>query len=328
MESNKDSMIDKAEARDSSNDVDVRLLDTILASKSLKDDKGLETGAHSLRKNGLSVELKSTPNVRIEKKEDHPGIDVFVRDDTPLEFVHVPVIITKGGFDDVVYNDFHIGRNAHAIIVAGCGIHNDDACNAQHDGIHRFFLDEGADVQYVENHYGEGEGSGERILNPETDVHLGKGAVLRMEMVQIKGVDSTVRTTNAELDDNATLLVTEKIMTSQKQSAKTIFNVKLNGKDSKCQVTSRSYAIDDSSQKFISNIEGNAKCFAHVECDAIIRDHGKVTSEPAITANDVDANMIHEAQIGKIAGEQLVKLMTLGLSEKEAEKEIINGFLA
>jgi Fe-S cluster assembly scaffold protein SufB len=308
--------------------VDEELLGTILSSKSLSGDTGLEEGAHSLRKNGCSIELKSTPNVKIERKTDHPGINVYVKDGTPLEFVHVPVIITKGGFDDVVYNDFHVGKNAHVIIVAGCGIHNDDDCNAQHDGIHRFFLDEGADAQYVENHYGEGTGTGERILNPETDVQLGKGATLRMEMVQIKGVDSTIRTTNAELGEKATLLVTEKIMTTGKQTAKTIFNVKLNGKDSKCQVTSRSYAIDDSKQTFVSNVEGNAKCFAHVECDAIIRDHGKVTSEPAITANDVDASMIHEAQIGKIAGEQLTKLMTLGLTEKQAEQEIINGFLA
>lgn len=310
------------------NKVDDDLLKTILSSSSLKDDTPLDEGAHSIRKNGCSIELKSTPNVTISRKADHPGIDVTVKEGAPLEFVHVPVIITQGGFNDVVYNDFRIGRNANVIIVAGCGIHNDDDCNAQHDGIHRFFLEEGAKVQYVENHYGEGSGSGERILNPVTEVTLGKGASLSMEMTQIKGVDSTVRTTRGRLGEKATLLVTEKIMTAGHQTAKTVFDLDLDGADSKVKVTSRSYAIDDSEQVFVSSIRGNTRCFAHVECDAIIRDHGKVTSEPAITANDVDASMIHEATIGKIAGEQLTKLMTLGLTEKQAEEEIINGFLA
>lgn len=321
----KDRTADKEKAM---SQIDERLLNTLVSSSSLQGDPGLGEGARSIRKNGCSIELKSSPNVTITRKEGVSGIDVTVKEDTPLEFVHIPVIITEGGLNDVVYNDFHIGKNANVIIVAGCGIHNDESCDSQHDGIHRFFLEEGARVQYVENHYGEGIGTGERILNPVTEVTLGKGATLNMEMVQIRGVDSTVRTTRGELGEKATLLVTEKIMTSGKQLAKTLFDIKLNGKDSKVKVTSRSYAIDDSQQIFVSRIDGNSKCFAHVECDAIIKDNGKVTSEPAITANDVDAQMIHEAQIGKIAGEQLVKLMTLGLTEKQAEEEIIKGFLA
>lgn len=285
-------------------------------------------GAEGLRENGELVAVKSTANVSITQKTDKPGLEVRVRDGSPLEFVRIPAIITKDGFEETVHNDFFIGRNARVIITAGCGIHNDGACRSRHDGVHRFFLEEGADVYYSENHYGEGAGTGGRLLNPQAEIHIGRNATLKMDMVQIKGVDSTVRTTEADLDEGASLLVTEKIMTSGSQEARTVFNVRLNGPDSKCQVTSRSYAIDDSSQEFVSNVVGNERCFAHIECDAIIKDNGRVRSEPAITANNVDAKMIHEAQIGKIAGEQLTKLMTLGLTQKEAEEEIINGFLS
>ena len=284
-------------------------------------------GAYNIRKNGQGIERKITDNINIVTKTDVSGIDIIVKENTKFEFVHIPVIITESGLKDVVYNDFYIGKNANVIIVAGCGIHNDHHKNSEHNGIHRFFLEEGAKVKYIEKHYGEGTGDGKRILNPVTEVHLKKGASLNMESIQIKGVDSTIRTTNAVLEEDTNFVVTEKIMTHGKQFAKTNFDVKLNGENSSVKVTSRSVATEQSEQIFNSKVEGNAKCFGHVECDAIIKDNAKVTSTPEIVANNIDANLIHEAAIGKIAGEQLIKLMTLGLTEKQAEEEIINGFL-
>ena len=284
-------------------------------------------GAYNIRKNGQGIERKITENINIVTKKDVSGIDIIVKENTKFEFVHIPVIITESGLKDVVYNDFYIGKNANVIIVAGCGIHNDEHKDSEHNGIHRFFLEEGAKVKYIEKHYGEGAGDGKRILNPVTEVHLKKGASLNMESIQIKGVDSTIRTTNAVLEEDTNFVVTEKIMTHGKQFAKTNFDVKLNGENSSVKVTSRSVATEQSEQIFNSKVEGNAKCFGHVECDAIIKDNAKVTSTPEIVANNIDANLIHEAAIGKIAGEQLIKLMTLGLTEKQAEEEIINGFL-
>ena len=284
-------------------------------------------GAYNIRKNGQGIERKITDNINIVTKTDVSGIDIIVKENTKFEFVHIPVIITESGLKDVVYNDFYIGKNANVIIVAGCGIHNDKHKDSEHNGIHRFFLEEGAKVKYIEKHYGEGAGDGKRILNPVTEVHLKKGASLNMESIQIKGVDSSIRTTNAVLEEDTNFVVTEKIMTHGKQFAKTNFDVKLNGENSSVKVTSRSVATEQSEQIFNSKVEGNAKCFGHVECDAIIKDNAKVTSTPEIVANNIDANLIHEAAIGKIAGEQLIKLMTLGLTEKQAEEEIINGFL-
>ena len=295
--------------------------------QAVADLPGIPTGAFSLRKNGQPVKVNVTPNVNILPKKDKPGIDIYVRAETKGETVHIPVVITESGINDVVYNDFYIGKNADVIINAGCGIHN-DGCNDTHlNGVHRFFLDEGSKVLYVEKHYGEGEGSGKRVLDPVTEVHLGKNASCEMRTTQIKGVDSTVRTTDAVLEEGSSLVITEKIMTHGDQLAETNFNVDLNGADSKVQVTSRSIATENSTQKFVSNVNGNNLCFGHVECDAIIKDNAKVISIPEITANCVDANLIHEAAIGKIAGEQIIKLMTLGLTESEAEAEIINGFL-
>lgn len=280
-----------------------------------------------LEKTGEGIERKITDNINIVTKKDKSGIDIFVKENTKFEFVHIPVIITESGLKDIVYNDFYIGKNANVVIIAGCGIHNDHHKDSIHNGIHRFFLEEGAKVKYIEKHYGEGSGDGKRILNPVTEVELKDGANMEMETVQIKGVDSTIRETKAILDINTNLTISEKIMTHGNQFAKTEFYMELNGENSSTHVTSRSVAQDESKQEFISKILGNTKCYAHVECDAIIKDNGKVVAIPEIDANNVDANLIHEAAIGKIAGEQLMKLMTLGLTEKEAEEQIINGFL-
>jgi Fe-S cluster assembly scaffold protein SufB len=303
------------------NEVDKDLLNEI---SSVED---IPKGAYNIRKNGKGIERKVTENVNIVTKEDKPGIDIYVKENTKFEFIHIPVIITESGLNDVVYNDFYIGKNANVIIVAGCGIHNDHHKDTGHDGIHRFFLEEGAKVKYIEKHYGEGKGDGKRILNPVTEVYLKAGSSMEMQSSQIKGVDSTIRETKGELEDNTNFIVTEKIMTHGEQYAKTTFDVQLNGENSSTHVTSRSVATDNSEQYFVSKIYGNSKCFAHSECDAIIKDNAKVTATPEITANDVEANLIHEAAIGKIAGEQLIKLMTLGFSEKQAEEEIIKGFL-
>lgn len=295
--------------------------------KEISDMEGTPKGAYNIRKNGQGIERQTTENINIVTKKDKSGIDIYVKENTKYEFVHIPVIITESGLKDVVYNDFYIGKNADVVIIAGCGIHNDHHKDSKHDGIHRFFLEEGAKVKYIEKHYGEGKGTGKRILNPVTEVTLKQGSYLEMETVQIKGVDSTIRTTNAILGENANLVISEKIMTHGNQTAKTIFNVELNAENASTHVTSRSVAVDKSIQEFKSNVIGNSKCFGHIECDAIIKDKAKVIAIPQIIANNVDANLIHEAAIGKIAGEQLTKLMTLGLNEKQAEEQIIKGFL-
>ncbi len=295
--------------------------------KQIADLEEVPMGAFSLRENGQGVMRNSTENIEIIPKEDQPGIDIIVHPDTHNESVHIPVIITQSGMTDLVYNDFYIGTNADVTIVAGCGIHTDACQTSQHAGIHTFHLDEGAHVRYVEKHYGEGTGTGKRVLNPQTIIYLDENASLEMETVQIKGVDSSVRETNAFLEDGANLIVSERIMTHDNQSAKTIFHVELNGEDSSVHVASRSVAQDSSSQEFLSHVVGNAKCFGHVECDAIMMDSAKVVSSPTVEANHIDASLVHEAAIGKIAGEQLIKLMSLGLTEKQAEEHIIGGFL-
>ena len=302
------------------NNTDKELLEIISDTSEYK-------GAYNIRKDGQAVERQITDNINIVTKQDVSGIDIIVKEDTKNEFVHIPVIITESGLKDVVYNDFYVGKNANVVIIAGCGIHNDHHEDSEHNGIHRFFLEEGAKVKYIEKHYGQGNGKGKRILNPVTEVYLKDGSSLEMESVQIKGVDSTIRETKGEIGANTNLVITEKIMTHGTQFAKTIFDVKLNGENSSVKVTSRSVATEKSVQEFVSNVSGNAKCFGHVECDAIIKDKAKVIAVPKIEANCQDANLIHEAAIGKIAGEQLNKLMTLGLTEKEAEAAIISGFL-
>lgn len=306
--------------------VDLNKMESALLM-SIADIPGITNGAFSLRKNGKPVYVNTTPNINIIPKKDKPGIDIYVRTDTKGESVHIPVVITEEDVNDMVYNDFYIGKNADVLIVAGCGIHNDGCTDSHHNGIHRFYLDEGAKVRYVEKHVGEGSGEGKRILNPVTEVTLGENSSMNMETTQIKGVDSTVRTTEGKLAAGSTLYIIEKVMTHGSQLAETNFKVELEGARSSVHVTSRSVATDNSVQKFVSEVDGNAECFGHVECDAIIKDNGRVIATPAITANCVDANLIHEAAIGKIAGEQIVKLRTLGLTEAEAENEIINGFL-
>lgn len=305
------------------NKIDTSLLEAVADKENVEIGKG----AYTLRKNGKSILINNTTNINIKPKQDLPGIDVYIRAETKGETMRMPVVVTEENIQDMVYNDFYIGKNAKVTIVSGCGIHNDGHKDSFHNGIHRFYLEEGAKVFYKEKHYGEGNGEGKRILNPKSEIQLGKNAFIEMDTVQIKGVDSTIRSTDANLEEGARLVIKEKIMTHGKQLAETNFNVNLNGKGSHMQVISRSVATEESKQKFISKVYGNAECFGHVECDAILKDNAKIISIPEITANCLDANLIHEAAIGKIAGSQIIKLMSLGLTEEEAEQQIINGFL-
>ena len=284
-------------------------------------------GAYNIRENGSAAGRKTTANIDIVSKTDKPGIDIIIKPGTKNESVHIPVIISESGLKDMVYNDFYIGEGADVTIIAGCGIHNCGDQDSAHDGIHSFHVGKDARVRYVERHYGEEEGTGENIMNPTTVIEIDEGGYLEMETTQIKGIDSTIRNTEAVVGKGATLIVKEKIMTHGKQHAETVFNVDLNGEGSSTNVISRSVAKDNSTQTFLSKINGNSECYGHTECDAIIMDNASVRAIPEITANDINASLIHEAAIGKIAGEQLIKLMTLGLTEQEAEEQIVNGFL-
>ena len=293
----------------------------------ISDLHEIPSGAYNIRANGKLDSRNTTEHIDIVTKTDVPGIDIIIKPGTKNESVHIPVVLTQSGLEDMVYNDFYVGEDADVTIVAGCGIHNGGDKKSEHDGIHRFFLEKNARVKYIEKHYGTGDGSGERVLNPTTEVTLGEGSTMEMDTLQIKGVDSTVRMTRAKLAAGSTLVIHEKIMTHGKQTAKTDFTVDMDGEDSHASVVSRSVARDSSHQVFLSKINGNNRCTGHTECDAIIMDHGSVSAIPELTANHIDASLIHEAAIGKIAGEQLVKLMTLGLTEQEAEEQIISGFL-
>lgn len=284
-------------------------------------------GAYNIRVNGKGYGMASTKNIQIKAKPAGSGIDVYIKPGTQDEQLHIPVVIDHSGVQDLVYNDFHIGENCSIKIIAGCGIHNDGMHLTQHDGIHTFYVGKNSSVLYTEKHYGEGDGNGSRVLNPVTIVHLQEGATLEMETVQIKGVDSTKRVTNADVADDAKLIIKEKLMTAGNQSATTQFEVNLNGKNSSANLMSRSVARGDSKQYFYSVMNGNNLCAGHSECDAIIMDRAMVKAVPDVTANHVDASLIHEAAIGKIAGEQIMKLMSLGMDEEEAEQEIVNGFL-
>ncbi len=284
-------------------------------------------GAYNIRANGQMAGRNTTANIDIVTKEDKPGIDIRIKPGTKSESVHIPVVLSESGLKESVYNDFFVGEDCDITIIAGCGIHNGGDAASEHSGIHRFFVEKNAKVRYVEKHYGSGDGNGERIMNPTTEIHLAKGASLEMETVQIKGIDSTHRVTTAQVEEGASLVIHEKIMTHGQQSAVTDFTVDMKGDDSSVNLISRSVAKEQSRQLFKSRIIGNGKCQGHSECDAIIMDNASVSAIPELTANNIEANLIHEAAIGKIAGEQLIKLMTLGLTEKQAEEQIVNGFL-
>ena len=295
--------------------------------REVADLEGVPKGAYSLRVDGEMFGKNSSENIIIEKKTDKPGIDIYVKAGTKKESLHIPVILAESGLREVVYNDFHIGEGADVLIIAGCGIHNCGVQDSEHSGVHSFFVGKNARVKYVEKHYGEGDGNGKNVMNPHTVVELDEGAYMEMETTQIKGVDSTKRKTDAVLKAKSTLIIHEKIMTHGEQFAETEFCVDLQGDDCGTHVVSRSVAKDNSRQLFISDVKGNSRCSGHTECDAIIMDNASVRAIPEITANDINASLIHEAAIGKIAGEQLIKLMTLGLTEQEAEEQIVNGFL-
>ena len=285
-------------------------------------------GAYNFRANGGLAGRNTTANIDITSKENGSGIDIRIKPGTVHESVHIPVVLSESGLKETVYNDFYIGEGSDVVIIAGCGIDNCGMQDSEHDGIHRFYVGNNAHVKYVEKHYGSGDGKGKRILNPVTEVYMEDGSIMEMEMVQIKGVDSTERTTKAELKKNARLIVRERLMTHGVQRAMSVYHVDLQGEGSSADVVSRSIARDKSYQKLDLCVIGNAPCKGHTECDSIIMDEAVILAVPSLDARNVDASLVHEAAIGKIAGEQLTKLMTLGLTEQEAEEEIINGFLA
>lgn len=284
-------------------------------------------GAYNIRANSKLADRKTTANIDIVTKEDVSGIDIRIKPGTKNESVHIPVVLSESGLKETVYNDFYIGEDCDVVIVAGCGIHNCGVQDSEHDGVHRFYVGRNSKVKYVEKHYGEGDGQGKRILNPVTEVYMEENSSMEMEMVQIKGVDSTIRTTKSNLAAGATMVVRERLMTHGNQTAQSIYETNLNGDGASADVVSRSVAKDNSYQKFDSKIAGNAACTGHTECDAIIMDNARILAVPQLEANNIDAALVHEAAIGKIAGEQIIKLMTLGLSEEEAEEQIVNGFL-
>ena len=284
-------------------------------------------GAYNFRANSQLAGRSTTANIDIKSKEDVSGIDIIIKDGTKKESVHIPVVLSESGIKETVYNDFYVGEDCDVLIVAGCGIDNCGSQDSEHDGVHRFFIGKNSKVKYVEKHYGSGDGKGKRILNPVTEVYMEENAAMEMEMVQIKGVDSTERTTKAELKAGAKLVVHERLMTHGEQKAASVYDVALNGDGSSADVVSRSVARDSSYQKLDLCILGNAACSGHTECASIIMDNGRILAVPSLEANSVEAMLVHEAAIGKIAGDQLTKLMTLGLTEQEAEEQIINGFL-
>ncbi len=295
--------------------------------KEVADLHKVPEGAYNIRSNGQSVGRSSTENIEIIPREDGQGLTVKIKPGTKNESVHIPVVMTKSGIKELVYNDFYVGEGSDVIIVAGCGIDNCGPKDSEHDGIHRFFVEKGAHVRYVEKHFGSGDGAGKRILNPGTEVYQDEDSFVEMEMVQIKGVDDTNRTTKAELKKGAKLIVRERLMTHGDQNAYSKYDVVMDGEGSSADVVSRSVARDNSYQKFDAVLLGNTACSGHTECDAIIMDNGRILAVPGLEANSVDAALVHEAAIGKIAGDQIIKLMTLGLTEEEAEEQIINGFL-
>jgi Fe-S cluster assembly scaffold protein SufB len=301
-------------------------LDKDLLNK-IADMNDIPAGAYNIRKNGKGVGRNTTKNIRITNKVDHPGIDVIVKPGTKNESAYVPVILSDAGLDDTVYNTFVIGEDADVTIVAGCGIHNEGETTSKHDGVHEFFVKKGAKMKYIEKHYGEGDGLGHRELNPTASFEIFEDATVELEMVQIKGVDHTIRKTDVILHDRAKLIITERLLTNGGQTADSYIDVRLAGEDSSCQVISRSVAQGKSKQRFYMTLTGEARSKGHIQCDSIIADQANVESVPKISSMHAEAELIHEAAIGRIANDQLTKLMTIGIDEKEAEEIIIKGFL-
>ena len=302
-------------------------LDALLLEKIAGMKNGEAAGAYNIRKDSGCAGRVSTENIQITNKTDKPGIDIRIAPGCK-ETCHIPVIITESGLRETVYNDFYIGEGADVTIIAGCGIHNCGSDASEHDGIHTFHIGKNARVKYVEKHYGEGDGSGENIMNPGTVAYLDEGAFLQMDTSQIAGIDSTNRSTTIVCGKGAEVVITERLLTHGRQRADSVMEIDLDGEDSRGRVISRSVAQDESEQRFVPRVVGNARCFGHVQCDSIIMGSARISSVPEIAANCVDAQLIHEAAIGRIAGDQLLKLQTLGLTAEEAEDRILKGFLA
>lgn len=303
------------------NDIDRSLLETVASLHEIPQ------GAYNIRKDGKSEARNSTDEIQITPKEGADGIEIHVAAGTVNQSVHIPVILAQSGIQETVENDFYIGENSDVLIVAGCGIHNAGSETSTHSGVHTFYVGKNSHVKYVEKHYGQGDGTGARIMNPTTVIYLEEGATMELEMTQIRGIDSTNRVTTIHAGKGAEAVLTERLLTHGTQKAESHVDIFLDGEDSTARILSRSVAQDDSEQTFFPCMTGNAKCFGHVQCDSIIMGNAKISSIPAIRANCTDAQLIHEAAIGKIAGDQLLKLMTLGLTEQEAEEHILNGFL-
>lgn len=301
-------------------------LDKLMLEK-VADLHEIPQGAYNIRKNGQGVQRNTTANIDIITKLDKPGIDVIIKPYTKGESVHIPVIVTQENINDVVYNTFEVGEYSDVLIVAGCGVHNSGDLKSQHDGIHTFYVRKGAKLKYVEKHYGQGDGKGQRVLNPQTIIEAEEGAVVELELIQIRGIDQTKRDTEIKLMDNAKLIVTERLLTHKDQVAESNISVELLGVDSSAQIISRSVAQDDSRQEFFFDLVGKNKGRGHIQCDAIIMHHAQVHSTPKISAYHSEAQLVHEAAIGRIESEQLIKLMSMGFSEKEAEDTILSGFL-
>ena len=304
------------------NNIDLELL------RQIADLETVPQGAYNIRKNGEMDSRVSTSNIEITSKDDKQGINIYIKAGTKNESVHIPVIITEMGVKELVYNDFFIGADCDVTIVAGCGIHNSSCETSQHDGVHTFYVGPRSKVRYVEKHYGSGEGVGSRVMNPQTVAYLEEGASLNMETTQLRGVDSTKRYTKIVCGKGAEAVVTERLLTHGDQVADSDMVIELNGEDAKGRVISRSVGQDHSTQVFRPCVVGNARCFGHVQCDSIIMGEARIQSVPEIAANSPEAQLIHEAAIGKIAGDQLLKLQTLGLTAEEAEDRILQGFLA
>jgi len=285
-------------------------------------------GAYNIREDGACAARKSSDHITIESKTDKPGLDIRIDAGTKGESVSIPACVTHGDVDDLVYNDFYVGEDADVVIVAGCGVHTETGEPARHNGIHRFFLAKGARVKYLEKHIGTGHGIGIRSIDPVTEATLEEGAVLEMDTSQIGGVDKTNRKTVCHLGKDAKLFIRERLLTELQQTAYTEFEVTLDGENSGVDLISRSVARDNSHQAYRSVVIGNAPCTGHTECDAILSGNGHVDAAPELRAHHEDAALIHEAAIGKIAGEQILKLRTFGLTEQEAEQTIIEGFLS